>query len=108
MLMKSPTMTPSLHNLAYILRRPSLWPEGFRWDYRWINHCAIGISEQLWGDRPSEFGLMSEWREGIMFCCGQDHVRLFGWRIPFTGVFKSVTPEMVADRIDEYTRCSSR
>lgn len=39
--------TPSLEGLAYLLRHPEKWPEGFVWDYSDCHTCAVGLAMQL-------------------------------------------------------------
>lgn len=44
--------TPSLPALAFLLRHPEYWPEGFVWDYRYRRQCALELASLTW-DRPS-------------------------------------------------------
>src|ERR1700688_4675131 len=53
MLQKSPTLTPSLENLSYILRHREWWPDGFRWNFLYENCCAIELCKQLWNREPT-------------------------------------------------------
>jgi hypothetical protein len=47
-------LVPSLENLAFMLRHPETWPEGFEWDYGCYAGCAVGLAHRLWGvDRPA-------------------------------------------------------
>lgn len=105
MLTKFTVLTkPSLRNLAFLLRNRFLWPESFKWDYSRQDTCAMGLCEAVWGKKPSELGLCSFFTEFRLFLTGQNHRKIWGVRIPFTGIFRDVTPEMVADRIEDYLR----
>ena len=39
---------PSLEGLAYALRHPEVWPEGFEWGYGECETCAVGLASKLW------------------------------------------------------------
>jgi hypothetical protein len=106
MLQKSPTLTPSLENLSYILRHREWWPDGFEWYFPYSSHCAMGLCERLWGVDVQSIVSPYAWRGevGAIFCLpsgkGGWLRRLFGgWGI---NGMSSVTPEMVADHIDRY------
>lgn len=43
--------TPSLEGLAYLLRHPEKWPEGFKWDYSECSQCAMGLAFHLWNSQ---------------------------------------------------------
>ena len=105
----SVTLSPSLRNLAYILRHKEMWPKGFEWDYTHFDNCAMGMCSELWNERSvyslvdtdSSFDTESMWDiEKKIFI---RPVSFF--KHPFTGVkgrMAMVTPEIVADRIDAY------
>lgn len=93
MLQKSPTLTPSLENLSYILRHRELWPDGFEWNFRFYSKCGGGLAERLWDVTPRQLGM--GWLERCKTIWG------FGYHLPL----RLVTPDMVADRIDKYLRC---
>jgi hypothetical protein len=38
-----------LAELAWLLRNPHRWPEGFEWDYDYLDHCGIGLCDQAFG-----------------------------------------------------------
>lgn len=40
--------TPSLPALAYLLRHPDLWPEGFVWSFPHARFCAMGLAARFW------------------------------------------------------------
>ena len=110
MLKHSPLAYPSLENLSHILRNRDLWPVGFEWNFKHCDQCALGIIDRLWHDKyPQSSALMlseipSE-TESVIFYSSRSKpkVRVFG-------IFKrdryheEVTPEMVADQIDEYLK----
>jgi len=33
--------------LAFVLRNRELWPEGFVWDYRSFDNCAMGLAVEI-------------------------------------------------------------
>lgn len=43
-----PGATPTLEGLAWLLRHPRHWPEGFEWDYQYADQCAIGLASEYW------------------------------------------------------------
>ncbi len=77
----------SIKGLSYVLRHKELWPEDFDWYFPCGCTCAIGLSHKIWKyfDSPflvdSPFGVSSWENLGIN---------------P-----EYVTPEMVADKVDE-------
>jgi hypothetical protein len=109
MLQKSPVLTPSLENLSYILRHREWWPEGFRWNYKYCGHCAIGLCGKLWKIDPRQLspGLLDS---ELTWEYSPDYRRIFidsrgkggilSWIIPPS--MSDVTPEMVARQIDRY------
>ena len=94
----------SLANLSNILRHRDMWPEGFRWYFGTCQSCAMGLAFQLWGGAPNDKLRVVDNVDAI--------ARLL--EMPeevansiFNGLYDSVrstliTPEMVADAIDEY------
>jgi len=102
MLQKSPILDPSLRNLSYILRHREWWPDGFTWNYRVIDCCGWGLCEKLWnGMEPSDLPMGPQMGSfDDIFVCP-----VSWWRMPFRSYktrMSAVTPEMVADRIDDY------
>src|SRR4051812_15081819 len=85
---------PSLQALAYILRHRELWPEGFRWEFTDCTKCAMGLAIRLWHihDSPCT-GTMCEY---FPISRPEAHHLFLGYSHP------SITPEMVADRIESY------
>jgi hypothetical protein len=112
MLQKSPVLNPSLENLSYILRHREWWPEGFSWDFRFVDRCGIGLCHKLWNLNPGDLnGHLQDRPESLER--SRDFVRIFcnpssdlsWWRryiFRQQRDMKSVTPEMVADRIDAF------
>lgn len=112
MLKYAPFAYPSLENLSHILRNRDLWPEGFYWNFKHCDSCAIGMMNKLWGHAYPEVAVRvfedmpGETESRIFYnSFSKPHVRI-GW----FGLFKrdrhheEVTPEMVADQIDEYLK----
>jgi hypothetical protein len=91
----------SLATLAWRLRNPETWPEGFKWDYRDCTTCAVGLAAAI------HYGTVNRWEDV--------YDRLFDM-VPddqFRSIFcflhhslhlrrHAITPEHVADAIDEY------
>jgi hypothetical protein len=102
----SVTPSPSLRNLAYVLRHEELWPTGFTWNYRYTDCCGMGISQLLWGvDVGCLPDVYTYFRGDLvynLFC------KPLSWfKMPFRTYHArmvAVTPEMVADRIDRYLK----
>jgi hypothetical protein len=92
---------PSLRALSHILRNKKLWPNGFNWYYGSCDRCAMGIAYQLWSDHiknPVPDDIYKPLNIEIDIA-----------RHLFTSEYNNmwysdVTPEMVADRIDEYLK----
>lgn len=94
---------PSLRALSYLLRRPEMWPTGFAWYFGSCDTCAMGLAASLWGwAHPNTWGAAQ--RLDILH---SDAIDIFGdvsmGAIGYGPVTHSeITPEMVADRIDQY------
>src|SRR5882672_3746884 len=97
---------PSLAALSYLLRHHEEWPPEFKWDYTYCDQCAMGLARTLWEKdyNPDKdqivyaedymqniFGLSIEMIEDIFEGTGWAENNL-----------ETVTPEMVADKIDTY------
>lgn len=86
---------PSLIGLAYILRRSHLWPQGFEWAYKHSGSCAVALVWETWGlSVRKAFPRLAESNENWIFY--NDIVDGAVMRL------ESITPEIVAKRIDEY------
>lgn len=114
---------PSLENLSYALRHPETWPDGFEWDYRNCNSCAMGLASNLWKSIPEpsnkrekgssrmarSFSLPYEVAASIFFGSKDwtpirnETKGMLWWKKhrQFLNI-AAVTPEMVADQIDKY------
>jgi hypothetical protein len=112
MLQKSPVLTPSLENLSYILRHREWWPDGFEWNFRYLNSCGIGLSQYLWRRDPYDLhhGLVESTLTGTP---NETYYRIFATRIGkiawyrcfpwnYQKQMRSITPEQVADQIDRF------
>jgi hypothetical protein len=103
---------PSLQALSHILRHRELWPEGFAWDYSECETCAMGLAHKLWrlrsqytmavgmhrlvsDDMAKQFAMPDISAQCIFG--GRDLEDVYG-----VDNTVDVTPEMVADRIDQY------
>lgn len=115
--------TPSLDGLAYALRHPETWPEGFVWDFSQCDNCAMGLAHALWC-KTGSLGednnaavstsarlLAMPWEEAdqifmnTALYTSTKPKRFLGFNIGTTSFyidFEDVTPGMVADAIDAY------
>lgn len=99
-----PLDTPSLEGLAYVLRRPELWPEGFVWNFGDANFCAMGLTIRLWGCTTSTPWGMADTLPPCTLVMSEmmppltedDALRLF---VTVDGGYK---PRDIADGIDRY------
>ncbi len=89
---------PTLPGLAYLLRRPDLWPKGFSWDYGNCNRCAMGLVTRMWR-RPR--------RRACTDCMCQifkiDEPTVYGFFLAFHGE-SLPQPEHIANRIERYLK----
>lgn len=118
----------SLPALAFILRNKELWPKGFEWDYNNCNKCAMGLAKNLWDWKMEEVPYLrgravflidyferAEKIKANYHAATQEHLKISGppldeifFNLGFH--FPTVTPEMVADKIDAYlkSQCEAR
>ncbi len=92
MLMKTPPdlTHPSWEGISYLLRHKELWPANFQWNFCGSSQCAIGLSYKIWGTHMDPIGE-----------CGDTfNPYAMGEHAPVPD--RKVTPEMVADKIDDY------
>lgn len=94
---------PSLRALSHVLRHKGLWPKGFKWNFSSCETCAMGLASQLWHlDLERGYGHAMA---SSMGSSGVVLVSLFtikGYVSVATPNGSKVTPEMVADKIDQY------
>lgn len=120
---------PTLHGLAYALRHPDTWPEGFVWDYGDCEQCAMGLAHTLWKQVPKTSkktgaSLMARffaipYENASTIFMGKTKAHTADWvlrsspRVEVSGYlwwkterhyvdWSGITPEMVADQIDKY------
>ena len=89
------TSKPSLRTLSFMLRNRETWPPGFVWKFSHCTRCAMGLAYRVWpqavheptcGDMSNAFHL----GPGVAMAL-------------FThGIHEEVSPEAIADRIDNY------
>lgn len=107
---------PSLPALSYLLRHKELWPHDFSWYYGHCERCAMGLACSLWnmawcpGD-ADQIGI-EYWVARALNLHDQDVLGLFYGRGDWAPKmlldeiaicdFRKVTPEMVANAIDEH------
>lgn len=113
---------PSLENLSYVLRHPDAWPEGFVWDFSDCETCAMGLARGLWDkiDFPvdsydaNKHAVSAVARAFAMPYAKAKNVFMgdsfdvpfktegtWWWKTSYPD-WSDITPEMVADQIDEY------
>lgn len=95
---------PSLAGLSYLLRHRELWPAGFSWNFSGCHSCAMGLAHRTWAN-----SLWRRFTTGLRYPDAPSMQRVFGISEHNTLQFfyygydtASVTPEMVADKIDAY------
>lgn len=94
---------PSLEALAHVLRHREMWPAKFKWRYNNCDSCAMGLAKQLW-QMYSHFnytpGIVAQ--TAITFGMPMDDAMAIFVNYEPQDRRKAVTPEMVADQIDQY------
>lgn len=94
--------TPTLKSLAYLLRHPEFWPEGFEWNFRYGNCCAMGLARKVWPEHiPASDATSMKFAfagEGLTFDRAYNifHSGLFGVTVAL------VRPITVARRIERF------
>lgn len=99
------TDKPTLERLAHVLRHRELWPKHFEWKFKDCEHCAMGLARRIFPNHvaSSDSPTMSE-TFGIPALDAQNI-----FMMPNAGYcFMSVTPEVIADRIDAYLESRAR
>lgn len=105
---------PSLKRLVYLLRHKETWPRGFTWYFGSCLTCAMGLSARFWNyslttkknNSEDAMDITGE-QFGLSRSCASTLFGLFSQNTEDDGGLSvkkidTVTPEMVADRIDEY------
>ena len=95
----------ALKNLAWLLRHPNHWPEGFAWEYTDLDRCAVGLCRQAHGDRAFNaiFG-----HAAVSVVCGgyqyQGNVPRDIWRLFWRRIdsHRYITPLDIARDIEKY------
>ncbi len=97
---------PSLTALSYLLRNQEKWPTGFVWDYSFCDQCAMGLARTLWekdyNSNVDSVGRAIKYMSntfGLSIKSIEDIFKGTGWA---DKKLETVTPEMVADRIDKF------
>ena len=87
---------PSLSALSFVLRHKELWPDGFEWNYRSCDHCAMGLAKIMW---PQHVNTASTDSMAVAFGMGHiDAATIFTGMN--AGIMNDITPEMIADKLD--------
>ncbi len=100
--------TPSLERLSYLLRHRELWPKGFEWDFPRCDSCAMGLAIAMWHltpiTRKSREEYYNDWYLAISqnFDLDSKTMRMFCSPSGYEVSKYTITPEMVADKIDAY------
>jgi hypothetical protein len=94
---------PSVRGLAWLLRRQDQWPVRFDWNFAACSACAMRLAWEQWaGDRPQGYFSVGHFTRDTF---GNDlmcNAFILGAYEPVPD--RDVTPEMVADRLDELAR----
>lgn len=107
---------PSLRALSYMLRHKELWPVGFKWYFGSCKSCAMGLANVLWTTEPPFPSIFDEfdyrWNT-IRDNFPTDFVQDVFYGSKFEGgymgdhievLYKGITPEIIADEIDNYIK----
>lgn len=94
---------PSLEALSFLLRHKEMWPRDFAWNYAGCSSCAMGLAHQLWEEMMAPDSLeMSR----VFDMPLSRSIQIFGGTNLCAAYevldYGEVTPEMVADKIDQY------
>lgn len=107
----------TLSILAYNLRHPETWPEGFTWEFNFCDSCAMGLALQLFASiadvdtweqedwvswTARKFAMPYEEVERIFVTNQWATVPFFFGRFTRRVPMERITPGMVADEIDRY------
>lgn len=90
---------PSLQALSHILRNRELWPTDFEWHYWDCNYCALGLANALWYQTIGNYGTSTYVGEVLGLKRNEINLIFFGYGWATDGM--TITPEMVADKIDQ-------
>ena len=93
---------PSLEALSWLLRHKEMWPRGFEWNYSSCDTCAMGLAYELWTENC--VGANTYWMKKIFNLSEEIARAIFIDAVVGQGRlgFSDITPEMIADDIDEY------
>src|SRR6266446_2816529 len=92
----------SLGALSFHLRHPETWPEDFQWDYSYCPTCTMGLAGRLFPELrlKGEIGDIDTLQAYFKIPYAVIW-EFFATPVPGKGL-RAVTPEMVADRIDDF------
>lgn len=111
--------TPDLKTFATILRDRTCWPKGFKWDYSDCRTCAMGLAVQLYSLKLED-GVPHTYLSATSKAFSMDYDKADDIFLRLAGklgdneksnlvriyeiieVRKRITPENVADAIDQY------
>lgn len=101
--------TLTLESLAWRLRHPETWPEGFEWDYAKCSRCAMGLAYRLkTGKKLLEIELDGVITRKVRAAIDdaramklRDFSAIF-WELSPRGLWRDVTPKDVATAIEKY------
>jgi hypothetical protein len=109
MLYRVPLDHPSLEALSYLLRHKEYWPAGFEWEFQSYGSCALGLADKFWHNFGYEVdGMFADipyttYQKIFIHSDTKPPVKVF-WLFRRERYHEEVTPEMVADQIDDYLR----
>ena len=97
---KEPTVKKrDLSELSHVLRNKDLWPKNFEWNYNDCETCAMGLAALLW----NEVNGTNTWAMEKAFDIDSDTSNaIFLELADHPDDFSKITPEHVANAIDEY------
>jgi hypothetical protein len=94
---------PSLRVLSFTLRHRELWPKDFQhWNYAACDTCAMGLARDLWPEQIRDANSQDMMQAfGLNSCQASDIFMLLGSHHAGGAGNMGVSPEAVADKIDE-------
>ncbi len=96
----APTETPTLSDLAYILRHKELWPRDFEWHWSNCHTCAMGLFFRFYGIEGEPNAPSAAKVFGISLTEALDLFMSTHWFRPHGG--DSIKPEDVANGIERF------
>ena len=94
---------PSLKGLIYLLRHRELWPKTFnKWSFSDHSSCAIGLAYKTWPELGKWYVSIDLGAKIGLDRATSEDLFLRGNKAYGTPGHEYITPEMVANKLEEY------